>query len=82
MGPVLFSIYINSLGKCGIFDITLYADDAVITCTSKAEMNNALVNISAWCVRNSLTNNETKTKRMLFNGGKKIILFLNLMIFL
>ena len=70
MGPVLFSIYVNSLGKCGDFDITLYADDAVITCTSKPAMDNALVNISNWCLRNSLTINESKTKWMLFNGEK------------
>ena len=67
MGPVLFSIYINSLPKIDNFDITLYADDAVISVTNHIKMQECLDKISKWCIDNSLTVNEKKTKWMMFN---------------
>ena len=68
LGPVLFSIYINSLPNLYNYDITLYADDAVISVTDINCMHNALTALSSWCITNSLTINEKKTKWMMFNG--------------
>ena len=68
MGPVLFSIYINSLPNVHDFDITLYADDAVITMTNHVNMQTALNSIAIWCRENCLTINEKKTKWMSFNN--------------
>ena len=73
MGPVLFSIYINSLPNVYDFDITLYADDAVITVTEPERMQLALNNIATWCCTNSLTVNEKKTKWMMFNNPKNYV---------
>ena len=67
-GPVLFSVYINSLPKIYNYDITLYADDAVISVTDPVNMQEALESISQWCLTNCLTVNEKKTKWMLFNN--------------
>ena len=68
LGPVLFSIYINSLPDVADYDITLYADDAVLSVTHPDKMNECLALVSDWCTQNSLTVNEKKTKWMLFNG--------------
>ena len=67
LGPVLFSIYINSLTKIYDFNITLYADDAVISITAPERMHELLPVLSKWCINNSLTVNEKKTKWMVFN---------------
>ena len=68
LGPVLFSIYINSLPKISEkMDITLYADDAVISVSSPEIMHEVLPLLSNWCVKHSLTVNEKKTKWMGFN---------------
>ena len=50
------------------YDITLYADDAVISVTEPNRMHEALLCISEWCILNSLTVNAKKTKWMLFNN--------------
>ena len=60
LGPVLFSIYINSLPDVGHFNITLYADDATISVTDPNLMNQNLTLLSDWCIKNSLTVNEKK----------------------
>ena len=65
---MLFSIYINSLPDLYNYDITLYADDAVISVTQEKNMHEALVALSSWCIINSLTINEKKTKWMLFHN--------------
>ena len=49
------------------YDITLYTDDAVISVTQERCMHEALLVLSAWCVTNSLTDNESNTKWMLFH---------------
>ena len=72
LGPVLFSIYINSLPKIYDFDITLYADDAVISLSCPIRMQHAINLISQWCVRNCLTVNEKKTKWMFYNNFQRI----------
>ena len=68
LGPVLFSIYINSLPQIDDFNITLYADDAVISVHDHVKMQSCLNSLSAWCKKNSLTVNEKKTKWMLYNN--------------
>ena len=65
-----FSLFISiHYPAVGDFDITLYADDAVLSVTDPDKMNECLVLVSKWCVENSLTVNEKKTKWMLFNGS-------------
>ena len=72
LGPVLFSIYINSLPKIYNFNITLYADDAVISVSCPVRMQRAIDLVSQWCINNSLTINEKKTKWMFFNNFQRI----------
>ena len=72
LGPVLFSIYINSLPNLYNYDNTLYVDDAVISVTDIDCMHAALQALSSWCVTNSLTINEKKTKWMMFNNINNI----------
>ena len=50
LGPVLVSIYINSLPDLYNFDITLYTDDAVISVTQENCMHEALLALSSWCI--------------------------------
>ena len=35
LGPLFFLIYINDLALCSNFDVTLYADDSVLTLSHK-----------------------------------------------
>ena len=72
LGPVLFSIYINSLPDIDDFDICLYADDAVISVQCPVKMQSSLDKLAAWCRQNSLTVNEKKTKWMFYNNIHRV----------
>ena len=58
LGPVLFSIYINSLPDIDDFNICLYADDAVMSVQDPIKMQSSLNMLAEWCKKNSLTVNE------------------------
>ena len=79
LGPTLFLIYINDLGKlvknCTLF---LYADDTVISNTGHdldgltAEMEEDLRNLEGWFKKNKLTLNAKKTNYMIFGLRAKL----------
>ena len=57
LGPLFFLIYINDLTLCSNFDVTLYADDSVLTLSHKDvltlpnKINQELHKIDEWlCV--------------------------------
>ena len=64
------TISICTLSVRSDLKITLYADDAVIMVSDPKAMSIILGKLSSWCMENSLTINETKTKWMLFHGKK------------
>jgi len=39
LGPMLFLIYINDITECSNFNIIMYADDSVLTCSQKNVIN-------------------------------------------
>ncbi|KAG6458312.1 hypothetical protein O3G_MSEX010807 [Manduca sexta] len=80
LGPLLFLIYINSIGKLGLNgDITLYADDTCLfyfghsidSIVLNAQKDLDLLN--EWFQYNLLTINTTKTSYMIFAAKNKKI---------
>ena len=72
LGPVLFTIYINSLVQvCNHCKVPMYADDTVITCTDLATLQDKLDKAVAWSGRNVLTLNSKKTKVMIFSPSRQ-----------
>ena len=73
LGPLMFLIYINDLGReCDTVNTRFYADDTVIYYSSTdinegaRIMQNALTKVFEWCEENRLTMNVKKTKNMIF----------------
>ena len=73
-GPLLFFLYVNDLPMLSLnSEITLYADDTVITCSDTNvnsvfnKIQNDLYNVKRWCDKNKLTINVKKTKIVLFD---------------
>ena len=67
LGPVLFSLYINSLPDAITpVKVVMYADDAVILTNSGLAMQSLLPSLHNWCKENSLTVNDNKTMWMSF----------------
>ena len=67
LGPVLFSLYINSLPDAITpAKVVMYADDAVILTKSGLAMQSLLPSLHNWCKENSLTVNDNKTMWMSF----------------
>ena len=90
LGPLLFSIYINSLPKCiddGIVD--MYADDTTLTVNGRSvaeierKLTKGLENVFSWVTKNRLVLNADKTNVMLIaprsilNGVKDFSVTLN-----
>ena len=56
LGPILFTLYINSLPNCTRNCQTfLYADDSVISSTSLQTLTDSVKSVEAWCAENLLT---------------------------
>ena len=74
LGPLFFLIYINDLTRCSNFDVTLYADDSVLTLAHKDvlslqnNVNHELLKIDEWLRINKLTVNLDKTNFLLFSN--------------
>ena len=79
LGPLLFLVYVNDLGKvlenC---KFQLYADDTVLylsgnnALTILAKIQDDINRLYTWCARNKLTVNVKKTKNMLFGSRSKV----------
>ena len=71
LGPLFFLIYINDLTRCSNFDVTLYADDSVLTLAHKDvlslqnNVNHELLKIDEWLRINKLIVNLDKTNFIL-----------------
>ena len=81
VGPILFLCYINDIvqvAEKNDINISLYADDAVLFIKSasgdlrQCRMQNALNDISDWCIRNQINLNIGKTKYCCY-GGRQLI---------
>lgn len=66
LGPVLFTIYINSLANVVRHSkLQMYADDTVIYGTDLVKLKEDLDHVISWCNENILTLNIKKTKWMI-----------------
>ena len=83
LSPILFNVYFNDV--CNVasdndFNCTLFADDAVFYCRDKCldslifKLNNFIGKLSQWLDFNKLTPNISKTKIMIFNSHKQLVL--------
>ena len=79
LGPLLFLLYINDIGKAlKSCKYLLYADDTVLytsdtnTAQANQNMNSDLQLIQQWCCDNSLTTNTKKTKVMGYSLNRNI----------
>jgi len=77
LGPMLFWIYINNITECSNFNVIMYADDSVLTCSQKKSnelqqfANNKLIKVRDWFKINKLSINITKAKFIIFSPEKK-----------
>jgi hypothetical protein len=77
IGPILFNFYVNDLFRLSLHGtLQMYADDTVLTyhhtCYQRMfeMMNEDLVIIDNWLLRNSLTINVKKTEYIVFDSGR------------
>ena len=66
LGPILFSIYINTLPRDIDVDLHMFADDTVLFATDPLVLQENLSITYDWCCRNTLTLNTKKTQWMVF----------------
>ena len=78
LGPLLFLIFINDLPLLSkLANFILFADDAVLTISSKSLteaasiMNGILSKINRWCTENKLTLNTKKSEYVIFGTKPK-----------
>ena len=77
LGPLLFLIYITDLALCSRFNVTMYADDSVLTianknyCELQSNITTELNKIDMWFNNNQLSINSSKTKFMIFASKKR-----------
>ena len=77
LGPILFLIYINDIVDCSNFNVTLYADDSVLTLAHKnistlqSNLNIEIPKINSWLIANQLSLNISKTKFLYFGKSKQ-----------
>ena len=68
LGPILFRIYINDIVDCSNFNVTMYADDSVLTLAHKnintiqSNLKVKIPKIDLWLIANQLSLNVNKTK--------------------
>ncbi|HZD81726.1 MAG TPA: reverse transcriptase family protein, partial [Nitrososphaeraceae archaeon] len=74
LGPLLFVIFVNDLGKLELFGkLFAFADDTAIVYRAKSKdilsrcMNSDLIKISNWYYKNKLSINISKSNYMIFN---------------
>ena len=76
VGSLLFLIYINDLPNASNLKVTLFADDAILTCIDKnpnileCKTNAELKKIEDWMKTNKLTRNYKKTNYMIVTKQK------------
>ena len=69
LGPVLFSIYINSLSEeVAEVGLQMYADDTILYSSNLNTLQYNLSKAAIWCDQNILTLNTSKTNRMTFTS--------------
>ena len=66
LGPILFSIYINTLPRVIDVDLHMFADDTVLFATDPLVLQENLSITYDWCCINTLTLNPKKTQWMVF----------------
>ena len=77
LGPILFLNYINDIVDCSNFNVTLYADDSVLTLAHKnlstlqSNLNIEIPKINSWLIANQLSLNISKTKFLYFGKSKQ-----------
>ena len=82
LGPLLFSIYINDLPSCSnMFKMIMYADDTTLLCDLNNDndietlINDELCKITNWLLANQLSLNVNKTKFMVFDSGRRHVVY-------
>ena len=79
LGPLFFLIYINDWTLSSNFDVTLYADDSVLTLSHKDvltlqnNINQELHKIDEWLCINKLTINLNNTNFLLFSNNSTLL---------
>ena len=77
LGPILFLIYLNDIVDCSNFNVTLYADDSVLTLAHKninilqSNLHIEIPKINSSLIANQLSLNVNKTKFLYFGKSKQ-----------
>jgi Reverse transcriptase (RNA-dependent DNA polymerase) len=77
ISPALFNIFIEDLGKelqekadINMQDILMYADDIMTICSSRDQLNKAIIIIEEWSQRNGMALNKKKSGIVVFAPRK------------